>query len=149
MIEDTFSEDDSFFLADGHHRFGSTRRVANELSDNRAAQSILAMFMDEEEIGIESFERWVTKVDLPTLKAIEQTFEVVQKQRGFEEVEGDLEMFLNGSWYVLRAKQEIDREYSSYLFDLILHPILGLQDAKRTGVSYTYNNVQRTKVSGR
>ena len=23
MIEDTFSEDDSFFLADGHHRFGS------------------------------------------------------------------------------------------------------------------------------
>ena len=66
------------------------------------------MFMDEEEIGIESFERWVTKVDLPTLKAIEQTFEVVQK-RGFEEVEGDLEMFLNGTWYVLRAKQEIDR----------------------------------------
>lgn len=131
MIEDTFSEDDSFFLADGHHRFGSTRRVANELSDNRAAQSILAMFMDEEEIGIESFERWVTKVDLPTLKAIEQTFEVVQKQRGFEEVEGDLEMFLNGTWYVLRAKQEIDRELPpSYLFDLILHPFLGLQDAK-------------------
>lgn len=131
MIEDTFSEDDSFFLADGHHRFGSTRRVANELSDNRAAQSILAMFMDEEEIGIESFERWVTKVDVPTLKAIEQTFEVVQKQRGFEEVEGDLEMFLNGTWYVLRAKQEIDRELPpSYLFDLILHPFLGLQDAK-------------------
>ena len=131
MIEDTFSEDDSFFLADGHHRFGSTRRVANELSDNRAAQSILAMFMDEEEIGIESFERWVTKVDLPTLKAIEQIFEVVQKQRGFDEVEGDLEMFLNGTWYVLRAKQEIDRELPpSYLFDLFLHPILGLQDAK-------------------
>jgi len=131
MIEDTFSEDDSFFLADGHHRFGSTRRVANELSDNRAAQSILAMFMDEEEIGIESFERWVTKVDVPTLKAIEQTFEVVQKQRGFEEVEGDLEMFLNGTWYALRAKQEIDRELPpSYLFDLILHPFLGLQDAK-------------------
>lgn len=131
MIEDTFSEDDSFFLADGHHRFGSTRRVANEFSDNRAAQSILAMFMDEEEIGIESFERWVTKVNLPTLKAIEQTFEVVQKQRGFEEVEGDLEMFLNGTWYVLRAKQDIDSELPpSYLFDLILHPILGLQDAK-------------------
>ena len=131
MIEDTFSEEDSFFLADGHHRFGSTRRVANELSDNRAAQSILAMFMDEEEIGIESFERWVTKVDLPTLKAIEQTFEVVQKQRGFDEVEGDLEMFLNDTWYALRAKQEIDRELPpSYLFDLILHPFLGLQDAK-------------------
>lgn len=131
MIEDTFSEDNSFFLADGHHRFGSTKRVANELSANHDAQSILTMFMDEEEIGIESFERWVTKVEAPSLRAIEQVFEVVQKQHGFELVEGDLEMFLNDTWYVLRAKQEIDKELPpSYLFDLILQPILGLQDAK-------------------
>ena len=131
MIEDTFSEDNSFFLADGHHRFGSTKRVANELSANHDAQSILTMFMDEEEIGIESFERWVTKVEAPSLRAIEQVFGVVQKQHGFELVEGDLEMFLNDTWYVLRAKQEIDKELPpSYLFDLILQPILGLQDAK-------------------
>ena len=103
--------------------------------------------MDEEEIGIE-FWALGKQSRSTNVEGYRADFEVVQKQQSFEEVEGDLEMFLNGTWYVLRAKQEsmnyLRRIYLTCFFTLFLASKM----LKRTGVSYTYKNVQRTKVSG-
>ena len=62
------------------------------------AQMILTMFMDEEEIGIDSFERWINISDMNfSLDQLYDRFEVNKKVGGFEMVEGDIEMFFQGN----------------------------------------------------
>ena len=123
---------DEYFLADGHHRYGSTCRVARSLQSNAAAQHILTMFMDESDLGIDSFERWVkVSSDEITVADFEAKFEVSPKAGGFDEVEGDLELFIEGQWFTVVLPTTVDRSLPpSYLMNAILEPMLGIKDAK-------------------
>jgi uncharacterized protein (DUF1015 family) len=132
-LEENFRKNNAYFLADGHHRFGSTKRVAENLKQSQEAQMILTMFMDEKDIGIDSFERWINISNMDfTLELLHDSFEVNQKKGGFEKVEGDIEMFFQGEWFVLKSKQIINRDLPpEYLFSHILNPIFGIKDAKK------------------
>lgn len=122
-----------YFLADGHHRYGSTCKVAQALKENPNAQYILTMFMDEEEIGIDSFERWLNTSNLEVkLDDFNKSFHVSKKIGGFESVEADLELFWEGQWYCLDFKVEIDKSLPpAYLMDGVLEPFFGIKDAKK------------------
>ena len=132
-LEENFRINNEYFLADGHHRFGSTKRVAESMKHCEEAQMILTMFMDEKEIGVDSFERWINISDMNfSIDQLYDRFEVNKKVGGFEIVEGDIEMFFQGKWFVLKSMQTINRDLPpEYLFSSILDPILGIKDAKK------------------
>ncbi len=140
-LEEVFSQSNDFFLADGHHRFGSTRRVAQNLKNSEEAQMILTMFMDEKEIGIDSFERWVNLSNMDFSKdQLYDNFDVDEKAGSFDKVEGDLEMFFEGRWFILTSNQGINRDLPpEYLMNEILDPLLGIKDAKKDErISYVH-----------
>ena len=131
-LEKLFHENNEYFLADGHHRIGSTKLVAENMKQNQEARMILTMFMDEKDIGIDSFERWINNSNIDfSLDILEDTFEVNEKKGGFDKVEGDVEMFFQGEWFVLKSTQIINRDLPpEYLFSSILDPVFGIKDAK-------------------
>lgn len=131
-LQSSMEDLEEYFLADGHHRYGSTCRVAQSLESNTAAQHILTMFMDESDLGIDSFERWVkVTADEITVADFEAKFEVSPKAGGFDEVEGDFELFIQGQWFSVVLPLEVDRSLPpSYLMKAVLEPMLGINDAK-------------------
>jgi uncharacterized protein (DUF1015 family) len=90
------------------------------------------MFMDESDLGIDSFERWVkVSSDEITVADFEAKFEVSPKAGDFDEVEGDLELFIQGQWFTVVLPTTVDRSLPpSYLMNTILEPMLGIKDAK-------------------
>lgn len=122
-----------YFLADGHHRYGSTCKVAQSLQDNQAAQHILTMYMDEEDIGIDSFERWIDTTGLNIgLEVFQNIFRVSKKTSSFRSVDADLELFAHGKWYCLNFIEPLDKSLPpAYLMSEVLEPIFGIKDVKR------------------
>jgi len=129
-LQSSLEDLEEYFLADGHHRYGSTCRVAQFLQGNYAAQHILTMFMDEADLGIDSFERWIkTDASEITLADFKKNFNVSLKSSGFEEIQGDLELFIGGQWYSVILPDEVDRSLPpNYLMAYVLEPMLGIKD---------------------
>lgn len=132
VLENILQRQRDYFLADGHHRYGSTLKVAQTLPENPEAQKILTMFMDEQEIGIDSFERWLNTTGLTVgLDKFEKDFEVVKKTSTFKSVESDLELFWQGQWYSLNFREVIEKSLPpAYLISRVLEPYFGIIDAK-------------------
>ena len=132
-LQEALQGQQDYFLADGHHRYGSTCKVAKALTGNEAAQHILTMYMDEEDIGIDSFERWIDTTGLDIgLKVFENSFTIAKKTNGFESIDADLELFLKGQWYSLNFTEEVDKSLPpAYLMSEVLEPIFGIMDAKK------------------
>ena len=132
-LEEALQSQEEYFLADGHHRYGSTCKVASSLEGNEEAQHILAMYMDEEDIGIDSFERWIDNTGLDIgLEAFEHNFSISKKTDDFESVDADLELFTQGQWYCLNFRGRLDKSLPpAYLISEILEPIFGIKDVKK------------------
>lgn len=132
-LQEALLSQKEYFLADGHHRYGSTCKVAKSLGGNQAAQHILAMYMDEEDIGIDSFERWIDTSGLDIrLEAFENIFSISKKTDGFQSVDADLELFTQGQWYCLNFRGQLDKSLPpAYLMSEVLEPIFGIKDAKK------------------
>ena len=132
-LQEALKDQHEYFLADGHHRYGSTCKVAKSLEGNEAAQYILTMFMDEEDIGIDSFERWIDTTGLDIgLEAFKHNFSISKKTDDFESVDADLELFTQGQWYCLNFRGRLDKSLPpAYLISEILEPIFGIKDVKK------------------
>ncbi len=132
-LQEALKDQQEYFLADGHHRYGSTCKVAKALVGNKAAQCILTMYMDEEDIGIDSFERWLDTTGLDIgLEAFEHNFSISKKTDDFESVDADLELFTQGQWYCLNYRGRLDKSLPpAYLMSEVLEPIFGIKDAKK------------------
>lgn len=52
-----------FYLADGHHRFASSLRVASKLPDVAQAQSILALVVPERDLTISGFHKEIREIE--------------------------------------------------------------------------------------
>ena len=91
------------------------------------------MYMDEEDIGIDSFERWIDTTGLDIgLEAFENSFTIAKKTSGFESIDADLELFLKGQWYSLNFIEQVDKSLPpAYLMSEVLEPIFGIKDAKK------------------
>lgn len=133
-VEAMFKSVPRSYIADGHHRLASSVRLAEEHKEYQAAQGVLCLFMDEEQVGIESFERW--------FKLVEQRFAVKDLESRFEvqEISGphddfgscDFQMYFEGKWFGLSHKDhKLDNLLSTQiLLDTVLKPLLGVIDER-------------------
>lgn len=121
------------YIADGHHRLASSVRVALEEPENPLAQGVLCMFMAEDQVGIESFERWFDlsndSFDLHHLKAHYQLERIPGPSENFNGA--SFQCFFEGNWYALHS-HSLDREVlpSQELLDAILQPLLDVVDPR-------------------
>lgn len=131
-LEKALAEVDQVYIADGHHRLASSVRVGDRLPDEPLAQGVLTMFMDESQVSIGSFERWFRMENQQLdLALIEKSFEIKALTQWTERPQGDVEMYFEGQWYVLKSKQDDEIELKSQLLvDQILKPALGLVDER-------------------
>ena len=122
-----FEHSGTKYIADGHHRLASSVRVAQEAPDNPLAQGILCMFMAEEQVGIESFERWFDlSSDSFELTDLEAQYDVSPIDAPSENFQGaSFQLFFEGNWHSLHSKKLKGEVLPSQeLLDTILNPLL-------------------------
>ena len=128
-----FEQSGTKYIADGHHRLASSVRVAQDAKDNPSAQGVLCMFMAEEQVGIESFERWFDlsndSFDLSDLE-IQYTLERIETPT--DDFTGvSFQCFFAGNWYNLRRRASTEEVLPSQeLLDTILRPLLDVVDPR-------------------
>jgi uncharacterized protein (DUF1015 family) len=90
------------------------------------------MFMDESQVSIGSFERWFRMENQQLdLALIEKSFEIKALTQWTDQPQGDVEMYFEGHWYVLKSKEhDVIKLKSQLLVDQILKPALGLVDER-------------------
>jgi len=140
-LESFFASAGTKYIADGHHRLASSVRVANAHLENPLAQGVMCMFMGEQHLNIDSFERWMRLEDrVFSPKDLESTYEVwsIDAPAG-DFSQYNFEMYWEGQWYALNHKQKSSDEVlaTQLLLDTILRPVLDVQD-ERNDARITY-----------
>lgn len=145
LIE-AYKQIQALYIADGHHRSASSSRLAAQKRNegceaSHPSQYFLSFLIDENELDIFPFHRVVH--DLNDLKfdafleRIQESFEVSKTE--LEQPRSDQEIVLiqGNQHYLLEVKQgKVDFTHpisglsTQYLTDLILEPILNIQDQK-------------------
>ena len=148
-VAKAFESMDALYIADGHHRAASAVRVGSmrrEADPNYTGEEefnyFLSVIFAEEELMIMDYNRVVTD-----LNGLDQTafLAEVEKYYYVENVEGQVSpaekghvgMYLDGRWYLLKAKPEICSQDVikgldvSILQDYVLDRILDIKDPKR------------------
>lgn len=147
-IRKAFAAIKALYIADGHHRaasavhVGFSRRKAHpETAGERPYDYFLSVAFPDSELKILDYNRVVQDLnglaEAEFLREIRKNFEVaeLEGQQGPTE-KGSFTMFLNETWYLLRAKPELQSDDPikgldvSILQDYLLGPILGISDPK-------------------
>ncbi len=148
-IQEAFDKLDSIYIADGHHRcasavrVGQLRREANpDYSGEEEFNYFMAVLFPDEELRIMDYNRVVKDLNGYTseayLEKVSESFQVepVGRTPYRPEKKGTFGMYLEGTWYVLTAKEEILSKDAvkgldvSLLQDYLLDPVLGIRDPK-------------------
>lgn len=149
-LKEEFSKVDSIYIADGHHRAASAvkvglkRRQDNpDYTGNEEFNYFLSVLFAHEELMIMPYNRAVR--DLNGLSSrefidrIRESFEVhLAGNKPYKpEEKASFGMYLDGCWYVLRAKKHltdisdpVKRLDVSLLQDYLLKPVLGIEDPR-------------------
>ena len=144
-----FSEVESFYIADGHHRAASAVRVAQQrrllhpdYTGDEEFNYFLAVLFPEDELHIMAYNRLVKDLnglDSETfLKKTEESFQVQKYGDGSPLPERhQFGMRLDGCWYLLTARPEkidesnpVGRLDVSILQNELLQPVLGIDDPR-------------------
>lgn len=129
-----FEQNERCYIADGHHRLASSAQVAERQPNNAAAQGVLTMYIGEDQVGVESFERWFKLVDqVFTVNMLKERFEVEHLAYPNNDFcTCDFQMYLDGQWFGLRHKEaKLDDVLSTQmLIETILEPLLGVMDVR-------------------
>jgi uncharacterized protein (DUF1015 family) len=131
------------YIADGHHRSASSAGLYTSKGDHYPnAENFLAYFVEEQQLNISSFNRIVKSLNHlkpeTFLAKISQLGTLEKLEKGLPPKKNHtLHFLLNETWYALSIDaQLIDFEHpvesldSSLLTELILKPILGIEDLK-------------------
>ncbi len=165
-----YNELDNLYIADGHHRSASSSRLAalrreqNNCDGNDPSQYFLSFLIDEEELDIFPFHRVVKDLNGLTfpdfVKRIELNFNITPTQLETPTSEQEIVLVHQNERYLLSVKEgavdfthPISGLSTQYLTDLILSPILDIQDQKTSdriefvsgfqGVSPTLNKLNK------
>lgn len=149
MIHNAFSEMDSIYIADGHHRcasavrVGMNRREANpEYDKNAEFNYFLSVLFPDEELMIMDYNRVVKDLAGLSLEVfcekLSSSFIISNplEQEFHPENKGQIGMYLDGKWYKLTMKDEVkstdpvDGLDVSILQKYVLDEILGIKDPK-------------------
>lgn len=149
-IRDAFSQVDSTYIADGHHRnasavkVGLKRREANpQYTGEEEFNYYLAICFPEQELKIMAYNRFVRDLNGYTneefLKKLAESFEIQPLPKASHpKTKGTVHMYLDGKWYALTVRKEIMKRKKgpvetldvSVLQDECLGPILGIKDPR-------------------
>jgi uncharacterized protein (DUF1015 family) len=147
IMQNAFEEVDATYIADGHHRSASSARLFQErLNTGKTTvgnvSSFLAFFVDESRLKILEFNRLVKTLNgyspdsfLYALKALGEIHEIEKAEKPQEEHQ--IHFFLNKQWYnfvinsyLIDNEEPVKSLDSDLLTELILKPILGIEDLK-------------------
>lgn len=137
-----FDQVNEMYIADGHHRFASSELLANEDTGAIQENSVMTFLIAESNIKIYEFNRIIhdlnnySKEDFLTI--LKEKFNVKNKQQQLWKPSKKFEfgMYLDGDFYSLKLKEKRETEDilqqldAQVLYDLVLHPILGLDDLR-------------------
>jgi len=152
-IEQGFAAKSELYIADGHHRSASSHLLSEEMgSQHESYNYFMSFLIAESQLNIYEFNRMVT--DLNGLS--KETF-LIQLDQHFRIKNHDLEiykpskkhhfcMYLDGEFYSLYLRKDIhkietalDDLDTQMLYDLILKPILGIEDLRNDNrIEYSY-----------
>lgn len=148
-IGQIFRTIDSIYIADGHHRAASAvkvglkrRRKYPDYTGSEEFNYFLSVLFASEELQIYDYNRIVSDLNgysfSEFLTAVKNNFEV--KEIGSQIVrpscKGEIGLYGNGSWYLLKVKpcfipdDPVGSLDVSILQDMVLKPLLGIQDPK-------------------
>ena len=150
LIANTFGSMDSIYIADGHHRAASAvkvglKRRAEAIGEQTGAEPynfFLSVLFPDDELKIYDYNRVVKDLNgLDSLEFLNELEGVVDFIENSQEAisptkKGQFSMLLDGNWHLLQVKEELMSEDKvegldvSLLQNLILKPILGIEDPK-------------------
>ncbi|HOJ28337.1 MAG TPA: DUF1015 family protein, partial [Spirochaetota bacterium] len=133
------------YIADGHHRAASAVRVGLErrksgFSGGEAFNYFVATIFPHSELQILPYNRVVKDLNNHDLRSfmneLSQSFLVEKSDSGIVAKPHEIRMYCDGQWYVLHYKKElplndVERLDVAILQNVILAPILGIQDPRR------------------
>lgn len=149
-IKNAFTEINSIYIADGHHRaasavkVGQKRRKENpDYTGDEEFNYFLSVLFPHDQLMIMPYNRAVKDLKGMQKEAflhkIEGNFEVefLGQEPFAPDQKANFGMYLDGNWYCLKAKEGIKKENDpvaaldvSLLQDYLLHPILGIEDPR-------------------
>jgi uncharacterized protein (DUF1015 family) len=141
-IEKAFKEVPAFYIADGHHRAAASARVSKELGGEGEWNYFMATIFPHDELQLMGYHRVVKDLNGLTTKefldALQRAnFDVAEVDGGIVKPKAPhhFGMYLNGSWYELRAtnvneSDPIERLDVSILQNRVLDPILGIKNPR-------------------
>ena len=147
-IQEAFKQVPLFYIADGHHRAKSASRACETLraqnhhhTGEEEYNYFQGVLFPSDQLRILPYHRVVK--DLGGLSVedffqrVGEAFEIVADGDPTPAVRGEMAMYFDGHWYGLKPKVEvasrprvIDRLDVSLLQDLLLTPILGIEDIR-------------------
>ncbi len=140
-VQKTF-EEQTLYIADGHHRAASAYKVACEHPENLEAQWFLAVIFPSSELAIMDYNRVVKDMKgyslSDFLEALAEDFDVAPSQEPIKpRHKGEFGMYIAHQWYRLRFKRsaltqgDVIKDLDvSILQDFLLKPILGIDDPR-------------------
>jgi uncharacterized protein (DUF1015 family) len=147
-LVDAFHEIPSLYIADGHHRLESAELARNELRAANASHTgseeynyVLAGVFPAEDLRILAYNRAVSDLSGSSvgefLERVAENFIVAETEEKTPSNPGQICMYLDGRWYLLRfainyvrAPEPVERLDVTILHNYILNPILGIEDER-------------------
>ncbi|QDP86262.1 DUF1015 domain-containing protein [Chryseobacterium sp. SNU WT5] len=161
QFKEVLEQIDSFYIADGHHRIGSTALHAKRQQDKNKKQTgsepynyVFSFIVSNQSIKIHDYNRFIHDLnglsDEEFLKKIEKNFLIHDKgiQPYFPSQKFHISMYFKGRFYSLHVKHDF-RKQPNELNDLdhylleeyIIKDILGIENPKTTDkISYLKGN---------
>ena len=157
QFKEVIQEIDSLYIADGHHRMGSTamyQRIEQDQNSehigNEPYNYILSYIIPSHELLILEFNRLITDLNNLTkeqfLDKISEHFSIISKGKTayYPSKKFHFSMYLDGEFYALYIKKEFRGQpeglgdLDTYLLhEYLLKPILNIQDARNdTRIKY-------------
>lgn len=147
-LEEAFAAVPLLYIADGHHRAKSASRAREELKNGNPAHTgqeeynfFQGVLFPDNQLRILSYNRVVHDLgdqdQIEFLRRVGEYFDIEPDADPVPARRGQFSMYLEGAWYSLEPRIDIaarprviDRLDVSLLQDLLLAPILGIEDPR-------------------
>lgn len=152
LVIEEFSKINKLYVADGHHRAKSASRAREEkkkANPNHSGQEeynyFVAVIFPAEQLNILPYNRVVLNLNNYSkqdfLEKVAEKFEIQLSELKEPNEKGSFGMYLDGEWYLLKARDSIlasnslsdsvgDKLDISILQNFLLNPILGIDDPR-------------------
>ena len=144
LIEQSFSEIENLYIADGHHRFASSSLLAKEFKNinNSKTNYCMSYLISEDQLKITSFNRLLKNLnglsDEDFLTQIKYKYELKEVHKALvPNKKNEITLYISKKWFSLIAKEEyvnkthcVEKLDQVILSNNILAPILDITDPR-------------------